>query len=123
MRLCFTPTKRRKSASGLTAKTFSKKTILTPIVDNTVEYTITSGPFENVVFIEGLLDNNNELDNISYQNSIVTDGGYSSPTSKRYDVEKKPAENNSIVTAHIGGISFDEGDTYNLYTTIRYTKY
>lgn len=95
----------------------------TPIVNNTVEYTITSGPFENVVFIEGLLDNNNNFEGVAFQYSIVTDGGYSSPTSKRYDVEKHPAENNSIVTAHMGGISFSEGDTYNLYTTIRYTKY
>lgn len=112
----------KKIGKWIDGKDLYQKTILTPIADKTAEYTITSGPFENVVFIEGLLDNNN-VDNISFQTSIVTDGGYSWATSKRYEVEKNPAENNSIITAHIGGITFDEGDTYNLYTTIRYTKY
>lgn len=73
------------------------------------------------MFIEGLIDNN--FEGGAFQNSIVTDGGYSSSTSKRYDVEKKTAENNTIITGHMGGITFSEGDTYNLYTTIRYTKY
>lgn len=110
----------KKIGKWIDGKDLYQKTILTPIVDNTVEYTIISGPFENVVFIEGLLNN---FEGGGFQNPIVTDGGYSSSTSKRYEIEKKPAENSSIITAHMGGISFSEGDTYNLYTTIRYTKY
>lgn len=111
----------KKIGKWIDGKALYQKTILTPIIENTVDYTITSGPFENVVFIEGLLNNNFEGGGFQY--SIVTDGGYSSRTSKRYEIEKNPAENNSVITAHIGGISFSEGDSYNLYTTIRYTKY
>lgn len=111
----------KKIGKWIDGKDLYQKTIITPIVNGTTEYTITSGPFENVIFIEGLLDNN-YIDG-GLQFPIVTDGGYSSGTSKRYQIEKDTTENNSVITAHMGGISFSEGDTYNLYTTIRYTKY